>query len=173
MSAAPALRLVAALDRARGIGRGNELPWRLPDDLQRFKALTLGKPLLMGRRTAEPLGRALPGRRNLVLTRGAPVEGAETVRSLEEALALCKGAPELCVMGGAEVYALALPSASRLELTEFDAEFAQADCWFPDWLAQPAEAPAWQAAPADWQQSASGLRFRFLSFSRAAAGAAL
>lgn len=79
MSAAPVLRLVAALDRARGIGRGNELPWRLPDDLQRFKALTLGKPLLMGRRTAESLGRALPGRRNLVLTRSnqVPFAGME------------------------------------------------------------------------------------------------
>ena len=64
------ISLVAALDRNRAIGRGNELPWRLPDDLGRFKALTLGKPVLMGRKTAESLGRALPGRANLVLTRG-------------------------------------------------------------------------------------------------------
>ena len=81
----PALRLVAALDEDRATGRGNELPWRLPDDLRRFKALTRGKPLLMGRKTAESLGRALPGRLNLVLTRSGrvPFEGMQAVGSLD------------------------------------------------------------------------------------------
>ena len=82
--------LIAARDRAGAIGRGNQLPWRLPDDLRRFKALTLGRPLLMGRKTAESLGRALPGRRNLVLTRSGavPFAGMQAVASLDEARAL-------------------------------------------------------------------------------------
>ena len=132
MSAAPAVRLVAALDRARGIGRGNQLPWRLPDDLQRFKALTLGKPLLMGRRTAESLGRALPGRRNLVLTRSGrvPFDGMEAVDSLARAQAAC-AADELMVIGGGEVYALALPLATRMHLTHVDTEVDAADAFFP------------------------------------------
>ena len=130
--AAPRIALVAALDRARGIGRGNALPWQLPDDLRRFKALTLGKPLLMGRKTAESLGRALPGRRNLVLTRSGrvPFEGMQAVASLDEAISLAAGEP-LMVIGGGEVYALALPLASGLHLTHVDTHVADADAFFP------------------------------------------
>src|SRR3990167_9301606 len=97
------ISLVAALDRHRAIGRDNDLPWRLPDDLKRFKALTLGKPVLMGRRTAESLGRALPGRLNLVLTRSGrvPFEGMQAVASVDEAvrIAVEQGSEELCVIG--------------------------------------------------------------------------
>lgn len=127
-----ALVLVAAIDRAGAIGRGNALPWRLPDDLKHFKALTLGKPVLMGRKTAESLGRALPGRRNLVLTRGGqvPFDGMEAVDSLARAQANC-GADELMVIGGGEVYALALPRAVRLHLTHVDTEVDGADAFFP------------------------------------------
>lgn len=129
------LVLIAALDRCRAIGKGNTLPWRLPEDLKRFKALTLGKPVLMGRKTAESLGRALPGRRNLVLTRSghAPFEGMQAVASLDEALddAARDGAGTLCVIGGAEVYALALPQATRLYLTHVDAIVEGADAFFP------------------------------------------
>ena len=130
--AAPRIALVAALDRARGIGRGNALPWQLPDDLRRFKALTLGKPLLMGRKTAESLGRALPGRRNLVLTRSGrvPFEGMQAVASLDEALSLAAGEP-LMVIGGGEVYALALPLATGLHLTHVDTHVTDADAFFP------------------------------------------
>lgn len=127
-----ALVLVAALDRAGAIGRGNELPWRLPDDLRHFKALTLGKPVLMGRKTAESLGRALPGRRNLVLTRSGrvPFDGMEAVASLAMAQAGC-AADELMVIGGGEVYALALPMATRLHLTHVDTVVDDADAFFP------------------------------------------
>ena len=130
--AAPRIALVAALDRARGIGRGNTLPWQLPDDLRRFKALTLGKPLLMGRKTAESLGRALPGRRNLVLTRSGrvPFEGMQAVSSVDEALSLAAGEP-LMVIGGGEVYALALPLATTLHLTHVDTLVPDADAFFP------------------------------------------
>lgn len=132
MSRRPELRLVAALDRAGGIGRDNQLPWRLPDDLRRFKALTLGKPLLMGRKTAESLGRALPGRQNLVLTRSGrvPYAGMTAVASLDEAVAISPDGP-LMVIGGGEVYALALPLASHLHLTHVDTQVPDADAFFP------------------------------------------
>lgn len=138
------ISLVAALDRNRAIGRGNDLPWRLPDDLKRFKALTLGKPVLMGRRTAQSLGRALPGRLNLVLTRGGqvPFDGMRAVASVDEALALARaeGAQELCVIGGGEVYALILPQADVLHLTHVDTAVDGADAFFPAW--EPAQ---WEA----------------------------
>ncbi|MEN5060346.1 dihydrofolate reductase [Luteimonas sp. TWI1416] len=139
----PRIVLIAALDRNRAIGGGNALLWHLPDDLKRFKALTLGQPVLMGRRTAESIGRALPGRRNLVLTRSgrAPFDGMEAVASLDAALALAAGdgAQALCVIGGGEVYALALARATHLSLTCVDAEVDGADAWFPafdaaDWI---------------------------------------
>jgi len=139
------LVLVAALDRARAIGRDNQLPWRLPDDLKRFKALTLGHPLLMGRKTAQSLGRALPGRANLVLTRSGrvPFEGMQAVASLDEAVALAAGQP-LMVIGGGEVYALALPFAQRMFLTHVDTEVTGADAFFPafdarDWTEEQRE----------------------------------
>jgi dihydrofolate reductase len=127
-----ALVLIAALDRSGAIGKGNALPWHLPEDMKRFKALTLGKPVLMGRRTAESIGRALPKRTNLVLTRSGrvPFESMRAVASLDEALALADG--ELAVIGGGEVYALALPLATRMHLTRVDTEVDGADAFFPD-----------------------------------------
>jgi dihydrofolate reductase len=127
--------LVAALDRNFAIGKGNALPWHLPDDLKRFKALTLGKPILMGRKTAESLGRALPGRRNLVLTRSgrAPFDAMQAVASLDEAMREArKDGEALCVIGGGEVYALALPVATRMHLTHVDVAISGADAFFPN-----------------------------------------
>jgi dihydrofolate reductase len=128
-----ALSLVAALDRGYAIGKDNALPWHLPGDLKRFKALTLGKPVLMGRRTAESLGRALPGRRNLVLTRSAhtPFEGMEAFATLAQALDAVRDAPETCVIGGGAVFAETLPLAARMFLTWVDTEVEGADAWFP------------------------------------------
>lgn len=135
------IRLIAALDRNRAIGRDGAMPWHLPDDLKRFKALTLGKPVLMGRKTALAIGRALPGRPNLVLTRGdvAPFEGQCVVHSLDAALALASEAGELAVIGGGEVYALALPRATHLHLTWVDTQARDVDTFFPyfdasDWV---------------------------------------
>ncbi|PZO70127.1 MAG: diacylglycerol kinase, partial [Sphingomonas taxi] len=98
----PALVLVAALDRRGAIGRDNAMPWHLPDDFRHFKALTIGKPVLMGRRTAESLGRALPGRTNLVLTRSGqvPFTGMRAVATFDDAIAAAGEAAELCVIGG-------------------------------------------------------------------------
>lgn len=139
------LVLIAAMDRNRAIGRGNQLPWRLPDDLQRFKALTLDRTILMGRRTAESLGRALPHRRNLVLTRSGqvPYAGMEAVASLDEAR-LRAGSEPLMIVGGGEIYALALPAAELLHLTLVDCAIERADAYFPefdpgDWM------PCWHA----------------------------
>ena len=124
--------LIAALDRNHAIGRDGAMPWHLPDDLERFKALTLGKPVLMGRKTALAIGRALPGRTNLVLTRGgtAPFAGQFAVHSLDAAIAQA-GHAELVVIGGGEVYALALSRATRMHLTWVDTEVADADTFFP------------------------------------------
>lgn len=128
----PPLSLIAALDRNFAIGRDGAMPWHLPDDLKRFKALTLGKPVLMGRKTALAIGRPLPGRTNLVLTRRgeAPFPGQRVVASLDEAIASADGA-ELMVIGGGEVYTLALPHATRLHLTWIDTEARAPDAHFP------------------------------------------
>ena len=134
MSGTITLALIAALDRNHGIGHDNQLPWHLPDDLKHFKALTLGKPVLMGRKTAESLGRALPGRTNLVLTRSAqvPFPGMRAVTSLAEAEAIvaAEGADQLWVIGGGEIYRLLLDQASDLYLTWVDTE-VNADTHFP------------------------------------------
>jgi dihydrofolate reductase len=137
------LGLIAALDRNFAIGKDNGLPWHLPDDLKRFKALTLGKPMLMGRRTAESLGRALPGRRNLVLTRhgAVPHSGMEAVAGLDEALRAAEGAEEMCVIGGGEVFALTLPMATHMHLTWVDTVVDGADAFFPRF-----DAARWQVA---------------------------
>lgn len=125
------LVLVAALSENRAIGRGGALPWRLPDDLKRFKRLTLGKTILMGRKTWDSLGRPLPERENWVLTRdpdfAAP--GARAFRGLEVALA-AHPAGELMIIGGADLYQQTLPIATRLELTQVHAQ-VEGDAFFP------------------------------------------
>ena len=127
-----AISLIAALDENSAIGRKGQLPWHLPDDLRWFKELTLGKFVLMGYNTAVSVGRALPGRTNLVLTRKheAPFPGQVTVRSLEEGLARASGTG-LMVIGGGEVYKAALPKAQRLYLTWVNAAVDGADTFFP------------------------------------------
>lgn len=114
------------------IGRGNAMPWHLPADLKRFKALTLGKPILMGRKTYESIGRALPGRDNLVLTRARDwrAEGVTVVHSVDEALQQAAASAELVVIGGAEVYQLTLPLARRIYLTHVLAD-VDGDTFFP------------------------------------------
>jgi dihydrofolate reductase len=126
------IALVAALDRNYAIGRAGAMPWHLPDDLKRFKALTLGKTVLMGSKTALAIGRALPGRTNLVLTRSGrtPFPEQHAVANLDEAVDMA-GEETLMVIGGGEVYALALPRATLLHLTWVDTRAADADAFFP------------------------------------------
>ncbi|MCS7100699.1 MAG: dihydrofolate reductase [Burkholderiaceae bacterium] len=129
----PRVTLIAAVARKGVIGRDGRIPWHVPGDLPRFKRITLGHPVIMGRRTWESLGRPLAGRRNLVLSRtpGFAPAGAEVFASLEAALAACAEAPEVFVIGGTEVYRAALPAAQRLLLTEIDAD-VDGDAFFPD-----------------------------------------
>lgn len=163
--------LIAALDRNRAIGRDNAMPWHLPDDLKRFKALTLGKPVLMGRKTAESLGRALPGRRNLVLTRSglAPFAGMEPVASLGEARAIAQAdeAVELCIIGGGELYALALPFATRMHLTHVDTAIEGGDAFFPAFDADDWRVLARETHPMDAKHA---FAFEFMDYARTERG---
>lgn len=120
------------MTRNHVIGRDNALPWRLPADLQHFKAVTWGKPILMGRKTHESIGRALPGRTNLVLTRDSDwkAPGVVVVHSFDEALRHVVPAPELACIGGAEVFRLLLPLVGRIHLTRIDADIP-GDTVFP------------------------------------------
>ncbi len=130
----PRVSVIAALAKNRVIGIENRLPWRLPEDLAHFKALTLGHPILMGRKTFESLGRPLPGRTNIVITRNPDYrpEGCLVADSIAGAIALCQDADEVFFIGGADLYAQAIPLADRLYLTEVEIE-AQGDAWFPDY----------------------------------------
>lgn len=155
--------LVAALARHRVIGVGNRLPWRLPEDLARFKRLTMGAPVIMGRKTRESIGRPLPGRRNIVVTRArdATWEGCVVARSLDAALAAADDAAVAFVIGGAELYAQALPRADRLHLTLIDADYA-GDAWFPEF-----DAAAWREVARQSGVSADGVGYAFVDYERA------
>ena len=139
------ITLIAAISRDFGIGCAGKLPWHLPEDLKRFRARTRGHPVVMGRKTLESIGRALPDRPNFVITRNPsavvlPTGDIRAVSSLEEALeaaraeALRLGKHEMFVIGGGEIYGQALPHADRLDITEVDVELgAKADAFFPKW----------------------------------------
>jgi dihydrofolate reductase len=130
-----ALELVVAVAENDVIGRDNQLPWRLPADLRRFKALTLGKTVLMGRKTFESIGKALPGRTNLVLTRSPDFQAADcaVVDTLDAARKAASAGAALMVIGGAEVYGLSLPFASRIHLTLVHARVDNGDTFFDGW----------------------------------------
>jgi dihydrofolate reductase len=127
------ISLIAAMAKNRVIGKDNQMPWHLPADLKHFKRVTLGKPVVMGRKTFESIGRVLPGRRNIVISRTTPSDnrGAEWVTSLQQAFELLQQHPEVMIIGGAEIYRQCLPIAQRLYLTEIDLEIS-GDTYFPD-----------------------------------------
>jgi len=127
------ISIVAAVAGNRAIGSGNAMPWRLPEDLRRFKRLTLGHDVIMGRKTFESIGSALPGRNNIVITRspGWSSPGCVTAHTLEDALSATRGSGEAFVIGGAQIYALAMPLAQRLYLTEIERDF-EGDAFFPE-----------------------------------------
>jgi dihydrofolate reductase len=145
-----AVSIVVATDDHGGIGLGGRLPWHLPEDLKRFKALTMGKPIVMGRRTHDSIGRPLPGRHNIVISRqpGLRIEGCTVVDSLDAALAAAGPVPEVVVIGGADVYRLALPCAETLYLTRVHADVG-ADTFFPALDAADWEEVAREECPAD------------------------
>lgn len=156
------LNLIYARAANGVIGRGNALPWHLPEDLAHFKRTTLGSPVIMGRKTWDSLParfRPLPGRQNIVLTRDVnwQAPGADRAGSVAEAVALCGRAPEAWVIGGAEVYRQALPHASRVIATEI-AEAFEGDAFAP------ALGPRWVETARESHTTAGGLRFSFVTY---------
>jgi dihydrofolate reductase len=159
------ISLVAAVARDGVIGRDNALPWHLPEDARRFRALTMGHPVVMGRRTWDSLPerfRPLSGRRNVVVSRNPEwrAEGAERAGSLDDALRLLEGAPQVCVIGGAGLYAEALAVADELLLTEIDAE-VQGDVFFPTW-----DRTAFREECREAHMSEDGVEFAFVRYVR-------
>jgi dihydrofolate reductase len=128
----PIVSLIAAMANNRVIGKDNQMPWHLPADLGHFKTVTLGKPVIMGRKTYESIGRPLPGRRNIIISRNRnyKVEGCETAVSLEEAMELVNEVEEIMIIGGGHVYSQAIPLADRLYLTFIDLD-VDGDTQFP------------------------------------------
>lgn len=158
----PRLSLIAAVAANGVIGADNALPWRLPEDLKRFKALTLGHPVIMGRKTFESIGKPLPGRTTVIVTRdsGYRVEGCLTATSIDAAIAACAGEPEIFFVGGAELYAQVLPRADRLYLTEIQADYA-GDAWFPAF-----DRDAWEETARDRRVNPDGLGYDFVTYRR-------
>jgi dihydrofolate reductase len=143
------LTIVAAMARNRGIGIDGKMPWHLPNELRHFKATTLGKPIVMGRKTWESIGRPLPGRQNIVISRNREYagEGFDLCQSLDHALEISSG-NEVMVIGGGELYKQALPMASRMVLTLVDCE-PDADTFFPAWTAAEWQELSRRSVPAD------------------------
>jgi dihydrofolate reductase len=163
------ISVVAAVARGRVIGRGGALPWRIPEDMAHFRLLTTGHPVVMGRRTWESLPerfRPLPGRRNVVVTRNPlwHAEGAERAGSLDDALRLLEGSPQVFVIGGGELFAATLPVADELRLTEIEAD-VEGDTFFPPW-----DGAAFAETSREEHVSADGIPFAFVTYERTRLG---
>ena len=158
----PRVYLVAAVAANGIIGAGGKLPWHLPEDLKQFKRLTLGHPVIMGRRTWESLKGALPQRENIVVTRTAGYEapGAAVANSLEAALALCIGEPVAFVIGGTSLFQESLPIAAGLVLTEIYRDYP-GDTWFPAW-----DRSQWSESQREAHTAADGTRFDFVLYEK-------
>jgi dihydrofolate reductase len=156
------LTLVVAMDAKRGIGIDNKLPWHLPEDLAHFKRVTLGQPIIMGRKTFDSIGRPLPGRRNIVVTRNRDwhADGVDAVGSLEEAIALAGDAPA-SIIGGAQIFNEALEFADRMIVTHIEREY-HCDTFFPE-----IDPGKWTATAREPQHSqAQDLDFSFVTYER-------
>ncbi len=159
----PRIYLIAAVASNGVIGANGKLPWHLPEDLKHFKRLTLGHPIIMGRLTWESLGKSLPGRENIVVTRIAGYEapGAAMASSLGAALALCADEPVAFVIGGHRLFVDTLPVAAGLVLTEISRDYA-GDTWFPEW-----DRSQWRETQREAHTAADGMRFDFVLYERA------
>jgi dihydrofolate reductase len=161
-AASPQLTLVVAIDAERGIGVDNTLPWRLPEDLAHFKRVTTGHPIIMGRKTFDSIGRPLPNRRNIVVTRNADWrhDGVDAVTSLADAIALAAGAPA-CIIGGAQIFNESMHLADQLIVTEIDHTF-DCDTFFP-----PLEAGQWTETARERHHSdANNFDYAFVTYTR-------
>ncbi|TMH98400.1 MAG: dihydrofolate reductase [Betaproteobacteria bacterium] len=162
-NAEPRIYLVAAVAANGIIGANGRLPWHFPEDLKHFKQLTLGHPVIMGRRTWESLGQGLPGRENIVVTGrpGYEAPGAAVATSLEAALALCTGEPVVFVIGGTRLFETALPIADGLVMTEIHRDY-RGDTWFPRY-----DRSRWREAQREAHTAADGTKFDFVRYERA------
>jgi len=156
------LALIVAVAQHGVIGKNNTLPWHLPEDLKRFRALTMGHHIIMGRKTYESLGRLLPGRTTVIVTRNRQysVEGALIAHTLQEAIQLCGDDPEVFLIGGAELFADGLKLADKLYLTTIDAEY-EGDVFFPEF-----DPAAWQKVSQETHTSANELAFSYITYTR-------
>lgn len=163
MPTTPRISVIAAMARNRVIGIRNTLPWRLPEDLQHFKTLTMGHHIVMGRKTYESIGRPLPGRTTVIVTRDRRyrVEGCLGADSIAAAIQACKGDEEVFFVGGAEMYAQVLPLAQRLYLTEIQAEY-EGDAWFPEF-----DRAAWLETVRQVHVTPDGLGYHFVTYEAA------
>ena len=163
----PRIYLLAAVAANGVIGVDGRLPWHLPEDLKHFKRLTLGHPVIMGRKTWESLGKALPGRENIVVSGqpGYQAPGAAVASSLGGALALCAGEPVAFVIGGERLFAESLPFAAGLVLTEIDRDY-DGDTWFP-----PFDRSQWRETQREAHTAEDGVRFDFVLYEKAAPAA--
>ena len=143
------LSIIAAMDRNRLIGNNNQLPWHLPVDFAHFKSVTMGKPIIMGRKTFESIGKPLPGRTNIVLSRdpGTKYDGAECVTSFEGAVSVVPDAEEIMVIGGSTIYEMLMPLVDRMYLTYVESEF-EGDAWFPEFDQQ-----QWRETSSEYRQA--------------------
>jgi dihydrofolate reductase len=158
----PRVYLVAAVAANGIIGAGGKLPWHIPEELKHFKKLTMGHPVIMGRRTWESLKGPLPGRENIVVTRtaGYQAEGAAVASSLDAALAMCAGEPVAFVIGGTQLFAESLPIAAGLVLTEIKRDY-EGDTWFPKW-----DRAQWKETQREAHAAQDGTRFDFVLYEK-------
>lgn len=156
------LSIIVAIANHGVIGINNTLPWHLPEDLKRFRALTMGHHIIMGRKTYDSLGRLLPGRITVIVTRNADycIEGALIAHSLEQAIALCKDDDEVFLIGGAELYQAGLSIADTLYITEIDLDVA-GDAYFPE-----IPKSQWQQTSREAHMSEKGLKFSYVTYTR-------
>ncbi|HYC43532.1 MAG TPA: dihydrofolate reductase [Noviherbaspirillum sp.] len=158
----PHLTLVVAIDEKRGIGIDNKLPWHLPEDLAHFKRTTMGHPIIMGRKTFDSIGRPLPNRRNIVITRNAEWkrDGVDAVSSLGVALALVGDTPS-CIIGGGQIFAEALPIANRMVVTEIGKTF-ECDAFFPEF-----DRSQWkEVARENHRSDSNGFDYAYVTYER-------
>jgi dihydrofolate reductase len=160
MDAMSQLSIIVAVANNNVIGQNNTLPWHLPEDLKRFKALTMGHHIIMGRKTYESLGRLLPGRTTVIVTRNKQyhVEGAIVVHSLKQALAVCQSDEEVFLIGGAELYEIGLAYADKLYLTEVHADY-EGDALLPVF-----DLTHWQETSREKHKAESGLDFSYVTY---------
>ncbi|MDO9282688.1 MAG: dihydrofolate reductase [Methylotenera sp.] len=156
------LSTIVAIANKRVIGVNNTLPWHLPEDLKRFRALTMGHHIIMGRKTYESLGRLLPGRTTVIVTRNTDykVEGALIANSLQDAIALCNGDNEAFLIGGAELYQDGLKFSNKLYITEISLD-VEGDAFFPEYQSE-----EWLESSREAHSSAQGLNYSYVTYRR-------